>query len=141
MEQKEDPLMSHKLFVSLPIKNLERTTAFFKALGFTFNPKFTGEQAACMLIGEHAYAMLLVEPFFKTFTKREICDTATHVEGAFGLTCESRTEVDAMVEKALAGGGKEPDPPQDHGVMYSRSFEDLDGHHWEVLWMDPKAAQ
>lgn len=141
MEQKEDPLMSHKLFVSLPIKNLERTTAFFKALGFTFNPKFTGEQAACMLIGEHAYAMLLVEPFFKTFTKREICDTATHVEGAFGITCESRTEVDAMVEKALAGGGKEPDPPQDHGFMYSRSFEDLDGHHWEVLWMDPKAAQ
>ncbi|MDC0684417.1 VOC family protein [Sorangium atrum] len=133
--------MSHKLFVSLPIKNLERTTAFFKALGFTFNPKFTGEQAACMLIGEHAYAMLLVEPFFKTFTKREICDTATHVEGAFGLTCESRAEVDAMVEKALAGGGKEPDPPQDHGFMYSRSFEDLDGHHWEVLWMDPKAAQ
>lgn len=141
MEQKEDPLMSHKLFVSLPIKNLERTTAFFKALGFTFNPKFTGEQAACMLIGEHAYAMLLVEPFFKTFTKREICDTATHVEGAFGITCESRTEVDAMVEKALAGGGKEPEPPQDHGFMYSRSFEDLDGHHWEVLWMDPKAAQ
>ena len=140
MEQKEDNLMSHKLFVSLPIKNLERTTAFFKALGFTFNPKFTGEQAACMLIGEHAYAMLLVEPFFKTFTKKEICDTATHVEGAFGLTCESRAEVDAMVEKALAGGGKEPDPPQDHGFMYGRSFEDLDGHHWEVVWMDPKAA-
>ncbi|WP_437308679.1 VOC family protein [Sorangium sp. So ce388] len=133
--------MSHKLFVSLPIKNLDRSVAFWKSLGFTFNPKFTGEQAACMLIGEHAYAMLLVEPFFKTFTKKAICDTATHVEGAFGLTCESRAEVDAMVEKALAGGGKEPDPPQDHGFMYGRSFEDLDGHHWEVLWMDPEAAQ
>ncbi|WP_437616937.1 VOC family protein [Sorangium sp. So ce834] len=133
--------MSHKLFVSLPIKNLERTKAFFKALGFTFNPKVTGEEAACMLIGEHAYAMLLVEPFFKTFTKKEICDTATHVEGAFGLSCESRAEVDAMVAKALAGGGKEAGPPEDHGFMYSRSFEDLDGHHWEVVWMDPAAAQ
>ncbi len=112
MEQKEDNLMSHKLFVSLPIKNLDRTMAFFKALGFTFNPKFTdSEKAACMLIGEHAYAMLLVEPFFKTFTKKEICDTATHVEGAFGLSCESRAEVDAMVAKVLAGGGKEAGPP------------------------------
>lgn len=139
MEQKEDHLMSHKLFVSLPIKNLDRTMAFFKTLGFTF--KFTDENAACMLIGEHAYAMLLVEPFFKTFTKKEICDTATHVEGAFGLSCASRAEVDAMVAKALAGGGKEAGPPQDHGFMYGRSFEDLDGHHWEVLWMDPTAAQ
>ncbi len=82
MEQKEDNLMSHKLFVSLPIKDLDRTMAFFKALGFTF--KFMDEKAACMLIGEHAYAMLLVESFFKTFTKKEICDTATHVEGPSG---------------------------------------------------------
>ncbi|WP_437765203.1 VOC family protein [Sorangium sp. So ce281] len=133
--------MSHKLFVSLPIKNLDRTVAFFKALGLTFNPKVTGDQAACMLIGEHAYAMLLVEPFFKTLTKKEICDTATHVEGAFGLSCASRAEVDAMVAKALAGGGKEAGPPEDHGFMYSRSFEDLDGHHWEVVWMDPTAGQ
>ena len=131
--------MSHKLFVSLPIKDLDRTMAFFKSLGFTF--KFADDKAACMLIGEHAYAMLLVEPFFKTLTEKQICDTATHVEGAFGLTCESRAEVDAMVEKALAGGGKEPDPPQDHGFMYTRSFEDLDGHHWEVLWMAPTPAQ
>lgn len=133
--------MSHKLFVSLPIKKLDRSVAFFKALGFTFNPKFTGENAACMLIGEHACAMLLVESFFKTFTKKEICDTATHVEGAYGLSCERRAEVDAMVAMALAGGGKEAGPPEDHGFLYSRSFEDLDQHHWEVVWMDPKAAQ
>ena len=132
--------MSHKLFVSLPIKNLERTVAFFEALGFSFNPKLTSDNAACMLIGEHAFAMLLVEPFFKTLTTKEICDTATHVEGAYGLSCETRAEVDAMVEKALAGGGKDGGPPEDHGFMYQRSFEDLDGHHWEVLWMDPEAA-
>ena len=140
MEKKEANLMSQKLFVSLPIKNLDRTMAFFKALGFAFNPKSMGENAACMLIGEHSYAMLLVETFFKTFTKKELCDTATHVEGAFGLSCESRAEVDAMVAKAVAGGGKAAGPPEDHGFMYSRSFEDLDGHHWEVVWMDPKAA-
>lgn len=132
--------MSHKLFVSLPIKDLDRSVAFFKALGFTFNPRFTDGNAACLLIGEHAYAMLLVEPFFKTFTEKKICDTATHVEGAFGLSCESRAEVDTLVTKAVAAGGKEVGPPQDHGFMYGRSFEDLDGHHWEVIWMDPNAA-
>lgn len=132
--------MSHKLFVSLPIKNLDRSVAFFKALGFTFNPKFTAENGACMLIGEHAFAMLVVDTLFKTFTEKQICDTATHVEGAFGLMCESRAEVDAMLAKAIAGGGKEVGPPQDHEFMYGRSFEDLDGHHWEVQWMDPNAA-
>jgi uncharacterized protein len=140
MEPKENNLMSHKLFVSLPIKDLDRTVTFFKGLGFTFNPKFTGENAACMLIGEAAYAMMLVESFFKTLTKKQICDTATHVEGAYGISCETRDEVDAMWTKALAGGGKDGGPPEDHGFMYSRSFEDLDGHHWEVVWMDPKSA-
>lgn len=141
MEPKENELMSHKLFVSLPIKSLDRSVAFFRGIGLTFNPKVTGDTAACMLIGEHAYAMLLVEPFFETFTEKAICDTATHVEAAFGLSCASRAEVDAMLAKALAGGGKEVGPPQDHGFMYGRSFEDLDGHHWEVQWMDPEAAQ
>jgi hypothetical protein len=139
--EKEDNLMSHKLFVSLPIKNLERSVTFFKALGFSFNPKLTGEKAACLLIGEHAYAMLVVESFFRTFTKKEICDTATHVEGAYGISVESRAEADTMWTKAIAGGGKDGGPPEDHGFMYSRSFEDLDGHHWEVVWMDPEAAQ
>ncbi|MDI3290483.1 VOC family protein [Polyangium sp. 15x6] len=132
--------MSHKLFVSLPIKNLDRTVAFFKALGFTFNPKFDSENGACMLIGKHAYAMLVVEDLFKTFTKKQICDTKTHVEGAYGISCESRAEVEAMWTKALACGAKDGGPPEDHAFMYSRSFEDLDGHHWEVVWMDPKEA-
>ena len=129
MEQKEDNLISHKLFVSLPIKNLDRSVAFFKALGFTFNPELTGDKAAGLLIGEHAYAILVVESFFRTFTRKEICATATHVEGAHGISCESRAEVDAMWTKALAGGGKDGGPPEDHGFMYSRSFEDLDGRN------------
>ena len=133
--------MSHKLFVSLPVKNLERSVAFFKALGFAFNPKFTDENAACMLIGDAAYAMLLAEPFFRTFTKKEIYDAATHTGGAYGLSCESRAEVDALAAKAVAAGGREAGPPQDHGFMYSRSFEDLDGRHWEVVWMAPQDAQ
>jgi hypothetical protein len=140
MGQKEDNTMSHKLFVSLPIKNLDRSVAFFTALGLTFNPKLTGDNAACLLIGEHAYAMLMVDTFFKTFTKKQICDTSTHVEGAYGITCESRADVDALVDKAVAGGAKEMGPPEDHGFMYSRSFEDLDQHHWEVVWMDSAAA-
>jgi hypothetical protein len=117
--------MSHALFVSMSIKNLDRTVAFFQALGLTFNPKLTDEKAACLLIGEHAYAMLLVESFFKTLTRKQICDTTTHV----------------LVTKAVAAGGTEAGPPEDHGFMYSRSFEDLDGHHWEVVWMNLEAAQ
>jgi hypothetical protein len=133
--------MSRKIFVNLPVKHLDRTLAFWKALGFSFNPKFTDEKAACMIIGDHAFAMLLTEPFFKTFAKKEICDAATHTEAIVCLSCESRAEVDDLVAKALAAGGKEPAPPQDHGFMYGRSFTDLDHHHWEVMWMDPKAAQ
>jgi hypothetical protein len=140
MVQEEDSLMSHALFVTMSIKDLDRTVAFFQALGLTFNPKLTDGKAACLLIGEHAYAMLLVESFFKTFTRKQICDTTTHVEGAYGLSCESRAEVDALVTKAVAAGGTEAGPPEDHGFMYSRSFEDLDGHHWEVVWMAPEAA-
>jgi hypothetical protein len=140
MKQKENNLMSHKLFVSLPVKNVDRSVAFFKALGFSFNPKLTGDNAACLLIGEHAYAMLVVDSFFKTFTKKQICDTVTHVEGAYGISIDTRAEADAMWTKAIAAGGKDGGPPEDHGFMYSRSFEDLDGHHWEVVWMAPEAA-
>lgn len=90
-----------------------------------------------MIISQEAYAMLLSEPFFKTFTKKELCNTTTHIEGIFALSCESRAEVDAIMEKALAAGRKEPGKAQDHGFMYQRGFEDLDHHDWEVLWMDP----
>jgi predicted lactoylglutathione lyase len=133
--------MSRKLFLNLPVKDLERTKAFWRSLGFSFNPQFTDEKAACLVFSEDGYAMLLVEEFFKTFTKREICDTRTSCEGAFALSCESRAEVDAILEKALAAGGTEPGKPMDYGFMYQRGFEDLDHHHWEILWMDPGHIQ
>lgn len=132
--------MSRTIFVNLPVRNLERATRFFKALGFTFNARFTDERAACMVISQEAFAMLLVEPFFKTFTSRQICETSTHAEALFALSCESRGEVDAMVAKAVAAGGADPGRTQDHGFMYGRGFDDPDGHHWEVLWMDPQAT-
>jgi predicted lactoylglutathione lyase len=94
-----------------------------------------------MIVSEEAYVMLLRESFFKTFTKRELCDTTKHTEGLFALSCASRSEVDEMVKKALAAGGKPAMDPQDHGFMYGWSFYDLDGHHWEVVWMNPEMAQ
>jgi predicted lactoylglutathione lyase len=130
-----------KLFVNLAVRDLKKAMEFFSKLGFEFNPKFTDDKAACMIISEEAYVMLLGEPFFKTFTKRELCDTSRQTEGLFGLSCDSRAEVDEMVKKAISAGGKRAADPQDHGFMYGCSFYDLDGHHWEVLWMDPKVAQ
>jgi len=132
---------NRKLFVNLPVADLERTTAFFAELGFAFDPRFTDEKATCMLIGEDAYAMLLTRPFFQTFTKKEICDTASHVEGLFALSCESREEVDRLVRTALSAGGSPAMDPVDHGFMVGWSFRDPDGHHWEVLWMDPAALE
>lgn len=129
-----------KLFVNLPVHHLGRSKEFFAALGFEFNAQFTDEKAACMIVSDQAYVMLLVQPFFATFTSRSICDTSTHTEGLFALSCTSRAEVDALVGKAIAAGGTHAQPPADHGFMYAWSFYDLDGHHWEVLWMDePKA--
>src|SRR5262245_12691807 len=115
--------------------------AFFSALGFDFNRQFTDDQAACMVVSDEAFVMLLTEPFFKTFTRRRLCDTATHTEGLFALSCDSREEVDEMVRKAVTSGGRPAMAPFDHGFMYGHSFYDPDGHHWEVLWMDPKAVQ
>lgn len=130
-----------KIFVNLAVRDLKKSMQFFSTLGFEFNPKFTDEKAACMIISDEAFVMLLTEPFFKTFTKREPCDTTRHTEGLFALSCGSREEVDEMVKKAIAAGGKPAMDPQDHGFMYAWSFYDPDGHHWEVLWMDPKAIQ
>ncbi len=132
---------SRKIFVNLPVHDLERAKRFFGALGFSFNRQFTDEKAACMVIGEDAYVMLLTRPFFSTFTKRAICDTSAHTEGLFALSCASRAEVDEMVTRAVAAGGAHAMDPVDHGFMYGWSFYDPDGHHWEVLWMDPKAIQ
>jgi uncharacterized protein len=134
--------MAHrKLFLNLNVRDLPRSMAFFTRLGFTFNPQFTDDKAACMVISDEAFAMLLSEPFFRTFTKNEICDTRTHTEGLFALSCESRAEVDDLMRIVVEGGGREAMPAQDHGFMYGRSFYDLDGHHWEIMWMDPAAIQ
>jgi predicted lactoylglutathione lyase len=114
---------------------------FFSALGFTFNPQFTDDKAACMFISEEAYVMLLAEPFFRTFTRRQPCDTTTQTEALCALSCDSRAEVDQIVRKAIDAGGAHAMDPMDHGFMYGWSFYDPDGHHWEVLWMDPSAVQ
>ena len=127
-----------KLFVNLPVRNLGRSVEFFTKLGFTFNPQFTDEQATCMIVSEEAFVMLLVEDRFKDFTKKRLCDTTTHTEGLFALSCASRAEVDDMVKTAIAAGGTHAVDAQDHGFMYGWSFYDLDGHHWEVFWMDPQ---
>jgi len=132
---------SRKMFVNLAVKDLGRSMGFFRGLGFQFDPKFTNDKGACMIISDQAYVMLLSEPFFKTFTKKKICETASHTEGLFALSCDSRAEVDELVKKAKAAGGRHAMDPQDHGFMYGWSFYDLDGHHWEVLWMDPKGMQ
>jgi predicted lactoylglutathione lyase len=133
--------MSHprKIFVNLAVRDLSKSMNFFKTLGFDFDPRFTDDKAACMIVSGEAYVMLLTEPFFRTFTTREPCDTARSTEGLFALSCGSRADVDDMVKKAVAAGGQHAMDPQDHGFMYGWSFYDLDGHHWEVLWMDPKA--
>jgi predicted lactoylglutathione lyase len=132
---------ARKIFVNLAVRDLKRSVDFFTKLGFTFNPKFTDENATCMIVNDDAYVMLLVEPFFKTFTKRQICDTKAQTEGLFALSADSRADVDKMVKTAVAAGGSYAVDPQDHGFMYGWSFYDPDGHHWEVFWMDPQAAQ
>jgi predicted lactoylglutathione lyase len=133
--------MKRDIYINLAVRDLPKSKAFFAALGFEFNPKFTDDKAACMIISDAAYVMLLGEPFFRTFTRREPCDTSKQTEGMFALSCASRADVDAMVHKAIAAGGSHVMDPQDHGFMYAWSFYDLDGHHWEVLWMDPAAKQ
>jgi predicted lactoylglutathione lyase len=130
-----------KIFVNVPVRDLKRAQTFFSSLGFDFNPKFTDDKGACMVVSDEGYVMLLAEPFFKTFTTRQVCDTSRQTEALVALSCESRNEVDELMKKAVAAGGREAMPAQDHGFMYGKSFYDLDGHHWEVLWMDPKAVE
>ena len=127
--------MSRQIYVNLPIRNMEGTKAFFSALGFSFNPQFTNEQGACMVIGDNIHAMLLEREFFKTFTHKQIADTRSHTETLICISCDSKAEVDNLVKTALAGGGTAPRPAQDHGFMYYHGFEDLDGHTWELAYM------
>jgi uncharacterized protein len=133
--------MTTKIFVNLPVKDLNRTIEFFTKLGFNFNPQFTDENATCMIIGEDIFVMLLVEKFFKTFTKKEICDTSKNTEVIVALSAEGREKVDQMINKAIEAGGREFREPQDHGWMYERSFEDIDGHLWEIVYMDENALK
>jgi uncharacterized protein len=132
---------SRKIFVNLAVRDLKKSMQFFSTLGFEFNPKFTDDNAACMIVSDEAFVMLLTDPFFKTFTRREPCDTTRHTEALVALSCGSREEVDQLVKKAVAAGGTHAMEPQDHGFMYGWSFYDPDGHHWEVFWMDPKAPK
>ena len=133
--------MSRKIFANLPVKHLNKSMDFFKALGFAFNSQFTDETAACLVISEEIYAMLLTHAKFKEFTPKEICDSNKAAEVLLALSCESREEVDAVAQKAIAAGATTFKEPTDYGFMYYRSFQDLDGHTWEWVWMDPSAIQ
>ena len=131
--------MATQIFVNLPVKDLNRSIDFFTKLGFSFNAQFTDDNATCMIIGENIFAMLLVEKFFKTFISKDINDTSKSVEVITALSANSRDKVEDMYNKAIAAGGTSTRDADDHGWMYSRSFQDLDGHHWEVLYMDEAA--
>lgn len=132
---------SRMIFVNLPVRDLDASKDFFTKLGFTFNPMFTDENAAAMIINDQATVMLLTEKYFKGFMKNEICNTGTHTEALLAVSCSSREHVDEQVKTALANGGRPAMDAKDHGFMYQSSFYDRDGHHWEVMWMDPAAMQ
>ena len=133
--------MATKIFVNLPVKDLQRSIRFFSDLGFSFNQQFTDETATCMVISDDIYAMLLTESRFKDFTRKQVADASSITEAILALGVNSRQEVDRIADKALASGGQPSNEPQDHGFMYTRSFQDPDGHLWEVLYMDPSYVQ
>ena len=137
-----DPVHAGRmLFVNMPVADVERSKAFFAKLGFSFNPKFTDETSACMLIGEQAFVMLLNREKFAEFSKLPVADPATHALALYCFSVSSREEVDAVSAAALDAGATEGDAAEDYGFMYSRSFFDLDGHGWQVMWMDPAAVE
>lgn len=129
--------MPKKIFVNLAIGDMQKSQAFFKQLGFSFNPQFTNDQGACMVISDDIYAMLLTRDFFKGFTSKPLVDATKATEVLLCLSCDSRAEVDDLVARAVAAGGTAPRQPQDHGFMYGHGFEDLDGHIWELVYMEP----
>jgi uncharacterized protein len=133
--------MTRQIYVNLPVKDLNKTVEFFTKLGFTFNPQFTDENATCMIIDSNIFVMLLVEKYFGTFTKKAISDTTKDTEVIIALATESREKVDEMLSNVLKAGGSEPREAQDHGWMYGRSFQDINGHLWEVIYMDEKALK
>jgi uncharacterized protein len=131
--------MATKIFVNLPVSNLKKSIEFFTKLGFTFNSQFTDETATCMIVAEDIFVMLLTKEKFKTFTPKEIVDATKSTEVLIGLSAENRERVDELVRKAVAAGGTTYNEPQDHGFMYGHGFQDLDGHIWEVFYLDPSA--
>lgn len=131
--------MSIQIFVNLPVKNLKQSIEFFTQLGFQFNPQFTDETATCMIVSENSFVMLLTYEKFKTFTPNAICDATKSTEVLTCLSVESRAKVDEMVREAVAAGGTTYNEPQDHGFMYGHGFQDLDGHIWELVYMEPSA--
>lgn len=133
--------MPTKIFVNLPVKDLNKSMDFFKQIGFTFNRQFTDETAACMVITEDIYAMLLTHAKFKEFTPKEIADSTKTTEVLTCLSFDSKDQVNQIVDNAIKAGGSEARPAQDYGFMFGRSFNDLDGHIWETVWMDPSAVQ
>jgi predicted lactoylglutathione lyase len=130
--------MSHQqqIFVNLPVKDLARSRTFFNSLGFGFNEQFSSQQAACMVVSDTIYVMLLTTEFFQPFTHKPVADAHKSTEVLLCLSCESRARVDELVQQAVAAGGASPNPKQDHGFMYGHGFEDLDGHVWELSYMD-----
>lgn len=120
----------------MPVKDLEKSKGFFNSLGFEFHPEMTDEKGACMIAGENIFVMLLTEPFFKTFTKKELTDATSNTEVITAISADSREAVDEMVNKALAAGGKASNDKMDDEYMYGWSFQDLDGHLWEVMYME-----
>jgi predicted lactoylglutathione lyase len=132
--------VSRQLYVNLAVDDLDRSVAFFTALGFTFDPRFTDETATSMIVGENAYVMLLTRAKFAEFAKKPIVDATAQTEVLLAVSAGSREGVDELAEAALASGGAEANDRVDYGFMYSRSFQDPDGHVWEVVWMDEEAA-
>jgi predicted lactoylglutathione lyase len=133
--------MPTQIFVNLPVKDLGKSIDFFTSLGFSFNPQFTDKNAGCLVISDEIYAMLLVEPYFKTFTKKDIVDATRATEAILALAVESRERVDELVDRAFAAGALPANDTNDLGFMYLRSFQDLDGHMWEVCYLDQTAMQ
>ncbi|WP_245886923.1 VOC family protein [Kineococcus xinjiangensis] len=125
------------IFVNLPVADVQKSRDFFTGLGFGFDEQFCDENAVCMKVNDQAFAMLIARDFFATFTPRPVADASATTEVLVCLSADSREDVDALVREALASGGEEPREPMDQGFMYGRAFTDLDGHVWEVMWMDP----
>jgi len=133
--------MPTNIFVNLTTSDLPRAKEFYQGLGWSINPLFTDENAACVVIDENIFLMVLTREYFSTFTQKQVVDPHTHAQLQTSLSVDSREEVDAFLERALAAGGTEPKDPQDYGFMYSRDFEDPDGNEFGILWMDPAAAE